>query len=110
MPILRPYYRISYAATLVILVSFIPGLFAPGHIPAAHAATTAPMGLHVAGQQLLDGSNSPVILRGVDRSGTEYACIQGWGFFDGPSDSASRRQSPPGEPTLSGSRSTRIAG
>ena len=23
-------------------------------------------------------------LRGVDRSGTEYACIQGWGFFDSP--------------------------
>jgi len=25
----------------------------------------------------------------VNRSGTEYACAQGWGFFDGPSDSAS---------------------
>jgi hypothetical protein len=25
-----------------------------------------------------------VQLRGVNRSGTEYACIQGWGFFDGP--------------------------
>ena len=28
-------------------------------------------------------------LRGVNRSGAEYACAQGWGFFDGPSDSAS---------------------
>src|SRR2546422_3166294 len=28
-------------------------------------------------------------LRGVNRSGTEYACAQGWGMFDGPSDSAS---------------------
>jgi hypothetical protein len=28
-------------------------------------------------------------LRGVDRSGTEYACVQGWGIFDGPSDAAS---------------------
>ncbi len=25
----------------------------------------------------------------MNRSGTEYACAQGWGFFDGPSDSAS---------------------
>jgi hypothetical protein len=29
------------------------------------------------------------VLRGVNRSGTEYACIQGWGIFDGPSDTAS---------------------
>ena len=33
----------------------------------------------------------PVILRGVNRSGTEYACIQGLGIFDGPSDEASVR-------------------
>ncbi|MBV8304752.1 MAG: glycoside hydrolase family 5 protein, partial [Acidimicrobiia bacterium] len=30
-----------------------------------------------------------VNLHGVNRSGTEYACIQGWGIFDGPSDAAS---------------------
>jgi hypothetical protein len=30
-----------------------------------------------------------VQLRGVNRSGTEYACIQGHGIFDGPSDAAS---------------------
>jgi endoglucanase len=28
-------------------------------------------------------------VHGVNRSGSEYACIQGWGFFDGPADSAS---------------------
>jgi hypothetical protein len=27
-------------------------------------------------------------LRGVSRSGTEYACVQGWGLFDGPVDDA----------------------
>jgi endoglucanase len=26
----------------------------------------------------------PLPIRGVDRSGTEYACIQGWGYGDGP--------------------------
>ena len=31
----------------------------------------------------------PIRLRGVNRSGTEYACVQGWGIFDGPADSAS---------------------
>lgn len=55
------------------------------------AAVGAPTlsGLHVSGRQLLDGSGKRVILRGVNRSGTEYACIQGWGIFDGPSDDAS---------------------
>jgi uncharacterized protein YbdZ (MbtH family) len=28
-------------------------------------------------------------LIGMDRSGTEYACVQGWGIFDGPSDTNS---------------------
>jgi len=50
---------------------------------------SAPTGLHVVGRQLLDGANQPVVLHGVNRSGTEYACIQGWGFFDGPGDMAS---------------------
>ena len=48
----------------------------------AHATTISP--LHVSGNQLIDASGTPVILRGVNRSGTEYACIQGWGIFDGP--------------------------
>jgi endoglucanase len=42
----------------------------------------------VAGNQLLDGNNNVVHLRGVNYSGTEFACIQGWGIFDGPSDDA----------------------
>jgi hypothetical protein len=42
----------------------------------------------VVGNQLQDGSNKAVQLRGVNYSGTEYACIQGWGIFDGPSDDA----------------------
>jgi hypothetical protein len=45
--------------------------------------------LHVSGNQLLDGNNNVVHLHGVNYSGTVYACIQGWGIFDGPSDAAS---------------------
>jgi endoglucanase len=43
-------------------------------------------GLRVRGTKLVDGPGSghPVALRGVNRSGLEYACIQGWGFFDSP--------------------------
>jgi endoglucanase len=46
-------------------------------------------GLHVSGNQLLDASGKVVRLHGVNRSGTEYACVQGWGIFDGPTDAAS---------------------
>jgi len=46
-------------------------------------------GLQVSGNHLVDGSGRTVRLLGVNRSGTEYACIQGFGFFDGPSDDAS---------------------
>ena len=59
-------------------------------LPAQPAgAAGAPAGLHVSGNRLLDGSGTAIVLHGVDRSGTEYACIQGFGFFDGPSDATS---------------------
>jgi hypothetical protein len=42
--------------------------------------------LRVRGNALVDGPRAGhvVQLRGVNRSGLEYACIQGWGFFDSP--------------------------
>jgi endoglucanase len=53
----------------------------------ARAAASAST-LSVVGNHLVD-NGSVVVLRGVNRSGAEYACWQGWGFFDGPSDDAS---------------------
>lgn len=53
------------------------------------AVIAALAGLHVSGHTLVDGAGHTVTLRGVNRSGTEYACIQGWGIFDGPSDASS---------------------
>jgi hypothetical protein len=43
----------------------------------------------VSGNHLVDSSGAVVQLRGVNRSGTQYACSEGWGIFDGPSDNAS---------------------
>ena len=53
--------------------------------------TTPPgtLEVHVAGNRLVDGAGSTIQLHGVNRSGTEYACVQGFGPFDGPSDDAS---------------------
>jgi endoglucanase len=49
-------------------------------VPGARAAGAS---LHARSNQLVDRGHV-VQLRGVDRSGLEYACIQGWGFFDSP--------------------------
>jgi hypothetical protein len=51
-----------------------------------HAAAPS---LKVSGNQVLDGNGLPVQFRGVNRSGTEYACVQNFGPFDGPSDATS---------------------
>lgn len=51
-------------------------------------------GLHVvmgtggAPGHIVDGSGKVVQLHGADRSGTEFACVNGSGFFDGPADQA----------------------
>lgn len=45
--------------------------------------------LRVVGSRLLGPDNKQVILHGVDRSGTEYACVSGLGIFSGPTDEAS---------------------
>src|SRR2546430_15661747 len=50
----------------------------------ASATPTKAKGLHVVGNRLLDAKGRFVHFRGVNRSGPEYACIQGWGIFDGP--------------------------
>jgi hypothetical protein len=44
--------------------------------------------LHVSGNRLVDANGNTVTLHGVDRSGGEYACVQGKGFWDGPMDQA----------------------
>jgi endoglucanase len=51
---------------------------------ACSESSTAGSGLHVVRNQLVDAHGQPVRLLGVNRSGPEYACIQGQGIFAGP--------------------------
>jgi hypothetical protein len=48
-----------------------------------------PHGLHVVGNHIEDAAGSTVVLHGVNRSGTEYRCVQSSAFFDGPSSESS---------------------
>jgi endoglucanase len=56
---------------------------------AAQTGAPAALQLHVSGNKLVNANHATVVLHGVDRSGTEYRCVQGKGIFDGPSDQAS---------------------
>ena len=67
--------RLPYALAAVLL------LLAPS-VP-ADLKGPAMSGLQVVGNQLVNANNQAVVLHGVNRSGLEYACIQGWGIFDG---------------------------
>ncbi|HEY4411759.1 MAG TPA: cellulase family glycosylhydrolase [Gaiellaceae bacterium] len=49
----------------------------------------AALALIVSGNHLMNAAGHTVRLLGVNRSGLEYACVQGWGFADGPTDAAS---------------------
>ena len=81
---MRPGRATGTAAFLAAVLSALPiaSLGLAGAVAAAN--------LRVRDNQLVDGPGrgQPVQLRGVNRSGPEYACIQGWGFFDSPHPNA----------------------
>lgn len=52
------------------------------------AATRGAPTLHVQGNKLVDQNGNAFRMLGVNRSGAEYACAEGWGIFDGPTDTA----------------------
>jgi hypothetical protein len=52
------------------------GLIAP--------SSSSALSVKASGNHLVDGAGHTVRLLGVNRSGMEYACSQGWGFFEGP--------------------------
>ena len=81
---------LSVSAFLVLCITVVlgPTLLPPHTAHAAARRQAALPGLSVSGNHLLAGG-VPITLHGVNRSGSEYACIQGWGFDDGPMDQPS---------------------
>jgi endoglucanase len=86
----------AVGAALVAVVGVLVGLAvvnrAPGEAERAPVTTTTVTtttglhitGLSVRGNQIVDQDGAPVRLLGFNHSGAEYACIEGWGIFDGP--------------------------
>ncbi len=51
--------------------------YTPASVTLTESASTAAPQLHVSGNELVDASGHQVVLHGMDRSGAEYACVQG---------------------------------
>jgi endoglucanase len=78
------------AARLALACCILLALLAGGGPgPPARAAGPTIGGVRVVENRLVDASGQTIRLLGVNRAGTEYACVQGWGIFDGPTDAAS---------------------
>jgi len=69
----------NYSLVSLVVVLLISGTWAQ-----------VPKPIKVSGNKLVDSSGNTVILHGVDRSGTEFACVQpGNLIFNGPNDQTS---------------------
>jgi Cellulase (glycosyl hydrolase family 5) len=79
--------RVFAGLLLLALCVGVPAAARAGSSSGTQAA--AVRGLHVKGNKLLNATGQVVRFHGANRSGTEYACIQGWGIFDGPSNASS---------------------
>lgn len=83
--LLSPHRQPRWLALLTALAAI--GVWLASGPPAS--AQTGGVVVHVQGNHLVGASGATIRLLGVNRSGTEYACAEGWGIFDGPSTPAS---------------------
>jgi endoglucanase len=76
------------AAVLAVLAAVAAGACGGDPSEPRPAPPVGPPAVSVDGSVLVDGSGDPIRLRGVNRSGAEYMCVQGYDVFDGPVDDA----------------------
>jgi hypothetical protein len=79
-----PRRRLLAVATSILVAAGLAAL-----APTADRAGAATVSVALSGNRLVDGSGRTIRLLGVNRSGAEFACVQGWGIWDGPVDAAS---------------------
>ena len=77
--------RVRTRLLITVVIATVLGIA----LPATSGDAATPLSISVSGNHLVNGSGQPIRLFGVNRSGTEYACVQGWGLFDGPNDATS---------------------
>jgi hypothetical protein len=73
---------LALPVALCWVVACTPETRAPGKV---HTAALSVLLVHE--NHLVDRRGNIVRLTGVNRSGAEYACVEGWGIWDGPTDS-----------------------
>ena len=83
--------RVAVLAVVAAAAVSLAAIFSTLGVSASGRVDRLVTVLHVSGNRILDHSGQAVGFQGVNRSGTEYACIQGFGIFDGPSDAQSVR-------------------
>jgi len=67
---------------------FALGLIALALAGAASSLAGSGLSVRVIGNRFVGGSGATIRLLGVNRSSFEYACAQGWGLNEGPTDAA----------------------
>jgi endoglucanase len=63
-------------------------LLAVSALAGAGSSQSAALSIRVSGNHFVNGSGHTIRLLGVNRSSFEYACAQGWGLNEGPTDAA----------------------
>jgi endoglucanase len=77
--------RLGVVLLALLIISGLAAAGAPGR------NARRPLAIRVSGNDLVNASGHRVQLRGVNRSSFEYACSEGWGYHEGPTDAASIR-------------------
>jgi endoglucanase len=69
---------------MLVLSTLVAAVAVGITVRVATACTDCELAVRVAGNRLVDARGAPIRLLGVNRSGTEYACVKNQGFFAGP--------------------------
>jgi endoglucanase len=86
----KKFVRYAFLAIAALLLTALPAISVNAQAKSRPQTQIADIfGLHVQGNQLVNWQGQSIRLLGVNRSGTEYKCVNNAGIFDGPSDAAS---------------------